>query len=195
MRRMRVIQEIRELLDQRPIPVEDILAGIARLAQARDPEHLLFIVELANMDELFDEIIAIPALASLPAWGLPGLDALRAHLLSGLHGTDAQKILLALAADIPLPDLSLMLPPDWFPRCGIVASRDIASHALQILRELILEQTTDREIQRRLIVNFAMEAMVTKGCGSHTEHCIRPPAGRVCAAGVTFGPSRHPIDR
>ncbi len=158
-----MIKEIRQLLDKRPIPVDEVLSGITKLARLHEKEFLPFMIELTEMDGIFDEIIAMPALSALVAWGEAGLDALKEHLLSGLHGTDAQKILLAIASDIPLSEIKLMIvEPDWFEKCSISISPELSIYALKVLRELLHEQTTDSEIQRRLIVNFSMETMIQK---------------------------------
>jgi hypothetical protein len=167
-----MIEEIRQLLNQQHISVEEVLSGIALLARQHEQESLPFVIELSEMDGLFDEIIAVPALLALVAWGESGLDSLKEHLLSGLHSTDAQKILLALAAHIPLSEIkSMFVPSDWLERCGISVTPVLSMYALQILRGLLLEQAIDREIQRKLIINFAMETMVS--VKEESDHSVR----------------------
>ncbi len=66
---MTLIAELDELLDQRPIPVREAHARIAAAARRRAPEDLDTIVHVSKMKDLYDEVLAIPALAALPAWG------------------------------------------------------------------------------------------------------------------------------
>ncbi len=124
------------------------------------PEDLDTIVHVSKMKDLYDEVLAIPALAALPAWGEQGLVELRRALLHGLHGADAQRVLLTIASGDSLLNLSAMqIPTDWFKMCALEHIDNLAPEAALMVRELMQVQLTDRTVRDRLIHNLSFELM------------------------------------
>jgi len=159
-------QKISSLMDERPIPVESVLASIQKSARISDPEDLPIIVKLANMSGLFDETIAVPALASLPAWRVPGLKALRSILENGFHSDGAQRILLTIAAADDLSSVALFnVSKEWIKECRIIVDDELVEEAKKIIRELMLNQVTDVRLRQSLIQNLTFD-FILRGKGS-----------------------------
>lgn len=142
----------------RPIPVQDVWEQILLTAKIHDNADLEFVAHLAKLDDVVgDEAIAIPALSSLPAWGVSGLHILKELTLDCLHSCDALKIFLTCASgsSISITEPSF-LPDDWFLKCGIDIKPNLQEEAQKIIRKFMLDQTTDSKLRSLLISNLWM---------------------------------------
>lgn len=149
---------IASLMEQRPIPVESVLSTIQKAARIADPADLPTIVQLANMDNVFDEIIAVPALSSIPAWRIDGLRVLRSILEDGFHSDEAQRILLSIAAGDDLLNIPLFgVSKEWTINCKITIDDEMIEEAKKIVRELMLSQATDIRLREKLIQNLTFD--------------------------------------
>jgi hypothetical protein len=139
-------QDIRALVALRPIPVADILAKIACAAKAADDDSIAIVVDIGEMHGLYDEVLAIPATCALPAWGEQALAELVNIVRHGHYGDIALRVLLHLALRIAPPS---KIDDGWSSQLQYEPSM-LADSAWRKLRELILDQATDRDLRRRL---------------------------------------------
>jgi hypothetical protein len=162
--------KIERLMNERPIPVERVLEELTNSAQARAPEDLDIVVHLTKMSSLFDEIIAIPAVSILPAWGKRGLRELKQIIQHGFHSSDAQRLILTIAAgENPSEARLIGIPEDWYDKCSIAITDDLIEESQLIIRELMLEQNTDQRLRATLITNLSMDlTLFSKRKKDHT---------------------------
>jgi Domain of unknown function (DUF4263) len=131
--------DIRELIDRRPIPVDEVLALIAVICRTAsdDANGLEAILLIARMNSIMDEILSEPAKAALLAFGGAGLRAL-AELTAKYDPWALRVILCAAMGDAPsTADLSYV-PDEWAEACGIQISDALRAEAMLLLRELAL---------------------------------------------------------
>lgn len=61
-------------MEERPWPISDIVKEIGTAGKLADPEDFDFMIHLAHMDDLYDDVLSLPALVMLPYWGIDGID-------------------------------------------------------------------------------------------------------------------------
>jgi hypothetical protein len=139
-------RKIRELVEQRPISIEEVLGAILAAALVQDEDAISEVLAVSKMSGIYDEMLAIPAVCALPAWRERGLDELLQLVRKGHYADIALRVLLHLA-------LGLLPPTDtkegWSSALGYDPN-NLADGAWTRLRELSLSQTTDRKSRNRL---------------------------------------------
>src|SRR5450756_198476 len=105
---------IDRLLEQRPIPVCSVVTELTRASRDAVPADFDVVLGIARLNDVFDERLAYPAMALMPAWGVGGIDALCALAAEGPHESVAFSILSTISlgrvpssADVPF------LGSDW----------------------------------------------------------------------------------
>lgn len=149
---------VEDLQWRRPLPLGELTSAIARAARLADPGDLDTVAELARRNAVFDERLAYPALAALPAWGEAGLSLLACHVVEGPHGVGAVSVLTSVALGrAPECDDTPFLREGWaaVPRYAIASTtRDAARRTL---RRLMLESRTDSSLQSHLLELIASQ--------------------------------------
>jgi hypothetical protein len=155
--------EILSLVEQRPIPVDRILNVLAEAARARQEDDLEGVLRLAKMSGMFDEQLAIPAIASLPAWGEVGFEMLRGIVVDGFHSDTAQQIIFGLAAGIALERAQIVgVSKEWFAECGIIGSDEMIGIANRLTLDLALSAKTDSRLRDKIVHNLSFSAGFTQ---------------------------------
>lgn len=165
--------EIKRLLDKRPIPVDEIQKTLFKSAIVHDAEDLILVAKLARMDQVIgDEFLAIPSISILPAWGKDGIQELKKIMIDGLHSSDAQNLLLTIASGAKISSANLMfLHEDWFEKCQLQNSSEIQTEAQKVIREIMLAQATDLKL-RSIIINNLTMAMGFMSGESHSSPAV-----------------------
>jgi len=151
--------EIDSLLQERPIPVGKIVALLAKAARLAEPTNFDLVNEVAHMNDTFDQPLAYPAMALLPAWGVRGIDALIRMVSDRPHRANALGILGTIAmGHIPSGDDMSFLPENWntLPKYDLPA--DLVQKVRYRLRAFMLEQLTDTYKKSRFL-NLLSNAM------------------------------------
>jgi hypothetical protein len=146
--------KLESLLSQSPIPVEDILNQLSEAARNGDPTDFPAMVRLSRMTRLFEETLAIPAVAAMPAWGAIGIAELTAITRSGFYSNDAQQILVSIASGMAASDIRQIAVPDqWFQRCWTTLPAGTIASAKKALAAIVLSAKTDETLFEHLIEN------------------------------------------
>lgn len=145
--------QILYLMEQRPIPGRDLLDVVEQAARAKDVDALPAVLKLGAMSGPWDEKIAIPALHALPAWGERGVQELEKVARSGHYSDVALRILLGLMMSrLPVESNA---PKEWALALEYEPAA-LAEDAWRALRRIVLAQSTDRQVRKRL----AMATMI-----------------------------------
>lgn len=161
--------EIRRQADRRPIVIEELRAAMLGAAKERDADSLLELERLAHWNDAWDDPVAVPAVAWLPCWGLPGIALLDALLRNGKLGrvSEVIQVLFAVAhgkSPAELPSLR----QDAYGAPSFAVSSELASTASRVLRKFMLDQSTNIELRDRLL--FALQMV---------SHAPASPAGEI----------------
>lgn len=145
-------------LNERPIPVDKVHDLIVDTAILSKDEDFDSINGLSNLHSLFDEIIAIPALASLIAWRTRGIRELQNKIKKhDFYGADAFYILILIASKRDLKtDFVYNLPENWFKKIKVIVDAELQSEAEKILKELVLDLNSNENVRDSMINNLSM---------------------------------------
>lgn len=145
------------LLEQRPFPAEEIVETMISAAHHANLEDFESIVGIAKIDDTpLDYILAVPAIALLPAWGEIGINELIYIVQNGPHSSSALGILAAVAqGDIPSSKSSPFLGDAWDDLCNYILPPDIPAYSKKKLRAAVLEQFNDELSRRRIVWNLS----------------------------------------
>jgi hypothetical protein len=136
------------------------MAKASRLADAEDFDAVL---GMAHLDDMFDENLANPALALLPAWGPKGLDGLAALAVNGPHASTALSVLTVLSLGrIPTKQDAHLLRDYWDNLDKYAFAPWMAQEAQQRLRSTILEHLSDTYGKTRLLSVISMQGFFAR---------------------------------
>ncbi len=148
---MKYLDTIKSLLDERPIPGEKIIAEMARASRLAESADLDVILTIAMLDDTYDEIIAVPAMACLPAWGIEGIRHLCEFVVNGPHNLQALSILACVSLSrIPNSADIIFLEEDWDKLEKYKLDSVLVPETIRCLRELILDQLAAPEKKKHL---------------------------------------------
>jgi hypothetical protein len=149
---------IDDLMEERPIPVSDVLSAIQLCARIARPIDLDVITKLANLSGVMDEQISAPAIFSLIAWQIEGLKKLFEIVLTGFNSDIAQAIIFYIAAGQDIKQLKVPCVPDgWHEGCNITITKDVSSMAQVLVRRMVIDQSVDKPLRHRLLNNLALQ--------------------------------------
>jgi hypothetical protein len=138
---------ILQLLDERPIPAEKIIAEIGEAARVGNEADLSIVVKIAHLNDLMDEMLAYPAMALLPGWGTSGIDVLSRMAMEGPHYATAFSVLAVIAlARVPTNGDVHFLPESWDGVCRYTISQELTQSALRSLRKVVLEHARSERV-------------------------------------------------
>ncbi|MFO7606523.1 MAG: DUF4263 domain-containing protein [Desulfurivibrionaceae bacterium] len=135
--------QISKYSSERPIAFDKIAIALAQASLLADDEAFPIVVELAQMDEIYDDYFAAPAMASLPGWGEKGI----LQLLNFAFGENnknrtrsrAFEVLLAVSRGIvPQSKHIKFLGSPWDDCKKYEISKEEANFCLYSLRENLL---------------------------------------------------------
>lgn len=144
---------INELLETRPIPLDEILETILQMAHNRTNENLEILIELAKMNQLYDEYISDPAFAAILSWGELGINAIVEHFLKGKirHFGRTIVALLNIAIGSKFSDRDLLgVPPGWLDKLPIEINENLSNYAKITLREIVSRAKFDQDLAYNL---------------------------------------------
>jgi hypothetical protein len=167
--------DIDRLFEQRPIPVSDIALRLVHAALDRRSSDLPVVRDIAELDELMDEVLASPAMSCLPAWGHEGIDVLldlafgEGRKFKTQHR--ALEVLLSVSLGIiPTSKTVKFLPPSWEVMPHYVLSNDTQQYCSQRVREHVLSCLGDQEGKRNLF--FALGQMSLFSGWQEDDHIL-----------------------
>lgn len=148
------------LLEQRPIPVKTVVAEMSRASLLADEGDLSAVVRIAQMDDVYDQLVAYPAMALMPAWGDKGLAALAEMAAQGPNRTAALSVLAAVCLGrVPTSADLHFLREDWDQVKKYQLPNNAATTAIRALRETILDQLTDSYRKSDLLASISHQAL------------------------------------
>lgn len=159
-------QKIKLLLEERPIPIQDIVDEIVSASNDLRDNDFEVLVKLAELDELMYSYLAAPAMAFLPAWGEKGIDVLISLAFDPdrKFKTQAQAIKTLIAVSIgKFPEDSdiSFLPSNWKEIKKYTVSPQLKAYCSKQLREQLLVCLSDPEKKRLLFFNLGMMGMTS----------------------------------
>jgi hypothetical protein len=141
---------------ERPIPVKKMVTAPADASRLKEPEDFGEILEVALFNDTFDELLAFPAMALLPAWGEQGVEHLCEMIIHGPHHSTALTILTTISCGrVPTQRDVPFFPESWDQLQKYQLSQELASYALQRLHEVILDQLAEPHKKSRLLMDIA----------------------------------------
>ncbi len=151
---------IERLLLERPIPVESIVAEMAKASRLAEPDDLDAVLFVAKFDELFDQTIAYPAMSLLPAWGEGGIECLCEMASNGPHYSAAFSILAAVSLGrVPTSGDVHFLRVHWDTLEKYSLGPDIVPLAIRRTREVVLDHLSDPYRKSRLLSYISSQVM------------------------------------
>ncbi len=158
------------LLQQRPIPAKQILAEMAAASLVASKEDFSAVVEIARLDDVFDEILAYPAMALSPAWGSRGIDLLCDIATNGPHRSGALSILSVVSLGrVPTREDVHFLDESWDELKKYKLLEEIPAEALRRTREVILDHLTNPHRKSQLLYNIASQALFDRDNTTQAE--------------------------
>lgn len=152
--------EIDRLLLQRPIPVEEIVTFIMKAALLVEDADFQIIERLAYLNDVYDQVVANPAMAALPAWAEMGIECLGAMAIDGPHSMTAFAVLAAVSLGrVPTSADVHFLRDHWDSLRKYALPGGIVVYAQRRLREIMLDQLTDPYMKSRLLRDISMQVM------------------------------------
>jgi len=159
-----------KLLDERPIPVDVIVQQLAGAAKRADPDDLAVLERLSRLDDVMDQLLAVPALALLPAWGLSGLNIVIDQAFNGPHRTSAFSVLGVIAQGrCPTPKDALFLREDQKACFEYAVPDELSVEALRGIRAGMLECIADPMAMSTLISSIASLGIFPVDTDGHTS--------------------------
>ncbi len=159
---MSLEKTISKLLEQRPIPVDAIVNELGLAAQRHDPAELSVIEWVSQLSKMFDEVLALPALAMSPAWGVPGVRVVLRHALEGPYNAYALRILGSLCRGRPAQSSDVLIPGrgcDQFLNYPL--SQEMIAETAKLTREAMLDAIGDPRQKRSLLFSIASIGMIS----------------------------------
>jgi len=148
---------------ERPIAIDKITKELARASLIADEDDFPFVVELAKQDDLFDELLSSLAMASLPAWGVKGVDQLLDFAFEDIYknitSTLALDVLLTIARHVDVCSKSIrFLPKAWDSQQKYHIDEEISNYALYGLRERLLLAFDDEKGRSKILFTISLMA-------------------------------------
>jgi hypothetical protein len=161
---------IKALYSERPVPVQKIVAAMAKASLVADPAEFDAIILTARLDDVFEQLIAYPALALLPAWGSRGLSSLVNFAIEGPHESAALSVLAAVSLGrVPTSNDVVFLREDWDNLVKYKLDPSLPAEAIRCVKEVVLEQLTDTYKKSRLLNAIWSQAMFAPDNPAQTE--------------------------
>jgi hypothetical protein len=156
--------EIATLLDQRPIPINEIAVAISKAASIGRGEDFETVLKIARMDDVMDVYLVAPAMAFLPAWGEKGVKALISFGFDPSYKFKTQHraidVLLAISLGrCPQEHVTSFLPNNWNQIPKYTVSPELKSYCSKLLREQILISLADQERKQNLFWTLGQMGM------------------------------------
>lgn len=165
-----LLTTIKMQLEERPLPIGDILEGLAVAASKANPSDLAAVELVSNLDDVMDVRLASPALALAPAWGVNGLDVLEKQAFNGPHRVSAMSILGAIAKGrCPTVNDEMHLyqcKKEWLE---YDVADDLATEAMKRIRDGMLDRVDDADEKSSLVWAIATLGMFSKVTDEHTS--------------------------
>lgn len=159
-----------ELLAQRPIPAEKIVASMATASRLAENGDLAAVVGIASLDDVMDEIIAYPAMALIPAWGAEGIGVLSKMAVEGPHSPAAFSVLLSVALGrVPTSEDVFFLRDNWANLPKYVLGPEMPRLASQALRALVLDHLGDTYSKSKLLRALSWQSFAEPGNATADE--------------------------
>lgn len=123
--------------------IDKIAKELAKASLIADEDEFSFVVELAKQDELYDDYLSSPAMASLPAWGVKGVDQLLDFAFDNKYknrtNSRAIEVLLATSRNIDVCSEHVRyLSKAWDSQKRYHVTEETSNYALYGLRERLL---------------------------------------------------------
>ena len=151
---------IRELYSERPVPAEKIIAEMAKASRMADSNEIEGVLYAAKLDDVYDQLIAWPALALLPAWGVEGIKNLSLFATNGPHESAALAVLAAKSLGrVPTSQDLLFLRGNWDSLEKYKFDPELAIEGIRCLREVVLDHLTDPYRKSCLLRAISSQAM------------------------------------
>ncbi len=154
------------LIAQRPIPVGDIVTEIARMSLGVGDSDFLELLDLAKLDDVYDEQLAIPAMAAMPGWGKQGIDQLLQFAFDEQYKIStcgwAINILLEISqGNVVRATHTNFLHANWDTAAKYTIDDELVKYTLIKLRENLLSAFDDDYKRSRLLFNLGTLSMTT----------------------------------
>jgi len=151
---------IERLLLERPIPVERIVAEMAKASRLAEPADIDAILSVAKLDDVFDQLMAYPAMSFLPAWGPKGIQYLCEFATHGPHSSAAFSILAAVSLGrVPTSADVHFLREHWDGLEKYKLDLGLVPEAIRRVREVVLDHLTDPYVKSQLLNAISSQAM------------------------------------
>jgi len=163
--------KINKLLSERPIPVEQIVEALSFASIKGDKTDLFVLKKLAELHDVFDQYLAIPALVLLPAWGLDGIEIVIKQAFKGPHKSAALSLLACLSkGKIPTSQDVLFLNPEYEKFIKYNISESIATTVTQKIRSYFLESLDDPFDKSSLIWSISTLGILPESNENRTNY-------------------------
>jgi hypothetical protein len=167
---MSLRDDIERLLRERPIPAERIVSKMGKASLLAEPSDIDVIVSVAKLHDVYDPLIAYPAMALLPAWGTNGIHHLCEFATHGPHSDTAFSILAAICLGrVPTSADVHFLREHWDHLKKYKINPAIVPETVRRVRELVLEHLTDPETKSHLLNAISHQAMFPRDTNSDAE--------------------------
>jgi hypothetical protein len=140
------------LLKKRPIPYTEIVSLLCDAANRGIPQTFESAKVLAHSEEDYIELIRLPAVAVLPAWGKQGVNELKLLVEKSGWGSAALSVLLCAAnGQTPTREDVPFLPTNWDQICRYKVTEETAFAAQRAVRELMFDSYENVWRQSRIL--------------------------------------------
>ena len=152
--------KIDKLLQARPIPVQEIISLMMKASLLAEACDFATIERIAYLDDTFDQTLAYPAMALLPAWKKQGVETLGQMAIEGPHHSTAFGVLAAIALGrVPTSDDVHFLGDTWDSQEKYKLGEGLSDIAEKQLRTVVLEHLTDTYSKGRLLSSISAQAI------------------------------------
>lgn len=137
------------LLETRPIPFEKVRENIILLTKNKTNENLKILLELAKMDDIYDNYISDPAFFAILSWGEDGINAIAEELIYGKLNTFGRTIiaLLNIATGTKFNDEHfLAIDKEWLDLFSFEIDETLSNYAKIALRDIIFKAKSDPDL-------------------------------------------------
>jgi len=151
-------KRINNLLEAKPIPLDEIRETILQMAHNRTNKNLEIIIELAKMEDYYNLRISDPAFAAILSWGEPGINAIieQPFLQRKMwHFGRTINALLTIAIGSKFGDRDFLnVPSEWLDKLPIEIDKNLSDYAITSLKEIVSRAKFDQDLAYNLFATL-----------------------------------------